>query len=146
MGRKLQIDRLAAIGALRTAAALLAAGALLATVGGAHAATPAANSRIFAYWFYQGNIPTSSGERAVRKQNDCCNNNQWIRMSWQTGTHDMNFLNIDYAGNWSSVRAYASNGYDQYLLYSATAWRQGGCQNPLGLSTVWTNCHEGNTP
>jgi hypothetical protein len=128
-----------------TAAGLVVAG-LLASIGGANAATPTSGLRIFAYWFYQGNIPTGSGERAVRKQNDCCNNDQWIRMSWQTGTHDMNFLNIDYAGNWSSVRAYASNGYDQYLLYSATYWRQGGCQNPLGLSTVWTNCHEGNTP
>jgi hypothetical protein len=124
----------------------LVAAAWLASIGSANAASPTASSRIFAYWFYQGNIPTGGGDRAVRKQNDCCNNDQWIRMSWQTGTHDMNFLNIDYAGNWSSVRAYASNGYDQYLLYNATAWRQGGCQNPVGMSTVWTNCHEGNTP
>jgi hypothetical protein len=107
---------------------------------------PTVNSRTLAYWFYQGNIPTSTGARAVHKQNDCCNIDHWIRMSWQVGTHDMNFLNIDYAGNWSSVRAYASDGYDQYLLYNANYWRRGGCQNPVGLSTVWVNCHEGNTP
>jgi hypothetical protein len=145
VGRHRPIDRGAAKGPLRIAAACVVVAGLLASIGGAKATTPTAGSRSFAYWFYTGNIPTSSGDRAVRKQNDCCNNSQWIRMSWQTGTHDMNFLNIDYAGNWSSVRAYASNGYDQYLLYNATAWRQGGCQNPLGLSTVWTNCHEGNT-
>ncbi|HEX6700881.1 MAG TPA: hypothetical protein VF101_09140 [Gaiellaceae bacterium] len=129
---------------LRAVVTLFALAALLATAPGAGARSHR-HSRALVYWFYQGNLPTSGGARAVRKYNDCCNTTQWIRMSWTNPSHNMGFLTIDYSGNWNTLTAFTSDGYDQYSSYSASFYAQGGCQNPGSLGTVWVNCHEGNT-
>ena len=118
---------------------LVAAAALVvAPVGGAGHGT--------GYWFFQGYLPTGSGDRTAGPHaNFCCNVWNEVRMSWTTGSHDMTFILVrrsDYG--WSGFRAYAADGYDQYIYYQVADYTAGGCQNPAGLSTVWVNCHIGN--
>lgn len=96
------------------------------------------------YWFYQGYLPTSGGARAVHHENQCCNNTNWIRMSWTSGSHAMNFLLITHSGSWQSYRT-DTTSYDQVFQYNVSGVSRGGCQNPEGLSTVWVNCRVGNS-
>jgi hypothetical protein len=119
---------------------------LLTAIGFASAALllPATAS---AYWFYQGNLPTSGGARTVVKFNDCCNSTQWIRLNWSApfDDHGMIFMHITPGGSWIGYSAFLSDGHDQSSAYSINDYSQGGCNNPAGYSLVYNNCREGNS-
>jgi hypothetical protein len=96
------------------------------------------------YWFFQGTLPTSSGVRTAGPQAIvCCTQLNELRMSWTTGTHYMRFVYVrrsDYG--WNGQLAY---DYDNTIWIDTAYYTAGGCQNPAGLSAVWTNCHIAHT-
>jgi hypothetical protein len=121
--------------------------AVLAVASGILLIAPgAATASHGSYWFYRGYLPTSDGTRTVHHANVCCETYQWIRMSWECNTHDMNFVAIQYGGSWDFFNA-SWWECDTYAGYHSGFYARGGCQNPprSGYYTVWTNCRVGNS-
>jgi len=112
------------------------------------------------YWnVWQGNLPGSDGMRAQHTLYGGCGyvGCGWVlRLSWTSGTHDMNFSLIANNGSWSNYSAETygaeyTNGsyYDRVWPYSYNAVptnvAKAGCENPAGKSTVFTNCRNADT-
>jgi hypothetical protein len=116
----------------------------LATVVGALALAPAAFAD---YWFFQGWLPRPDGTIAVHTPADrnCCYPDiNYVRISWQCGTHQMVYFFIEGNGNWETYRTTSS--CDEEHWYNWHYYLGGGCENPPGYYTVWTNCHHARTP
>jgi hypothetical protein len=111
---------------------------IVAASAAALALTPTASA---AYWFYTNYLPNGGGPRTVHQFGNDTYYPNYTRMSWTSGSHYMNFSLVDAPGNWYGIRAETANGYDQWLTYDSGFYKQGGCSNPSGLSTVWVNCH-----
>lgn len=102
------------------------------------------------YWnVWQGNL--SSSAHSVYG-----GGSPWlIRLSWTSGTHDMNFSWISNNGSWYNASAEAIGNeynpgsfYDRIVAYDSGVFpgvgvAQAGCQNPA--STVYTNCRNAAT-
>jgi hypothetical protein len=119
---------------------------VLAALAGTLTATAWADG----YWnVWQGNLPGSDGQRA---KHSAYGSGTWhIRLSWTTDTHDMNFSWISNNGSWYNVSAegagaeYSPGSYfDRKISYDNSLFSvgvaQGGCENPSGGYTVYTNC------
>jgi hypothetical protein len=90
------------------------------------------------YWFFQGYLPQGDGTRQVFHANVCCTNINWIRMSWEVGSHPQKFVAIrrsDYG--WDGVE---SSCWNCWSSYGTDRYVKGGCQNPFPYSFTWTNC------
>lgn len=105
------------------------------------------------YWnVWQGNLPDSGGVRSKYTPFGGGSTEAWLlRLSWTADTHDMHFLWIANNGDWSAEGAELygnewSSGtyYDRWVSYSnsqtPSGVAQAGCQNPIPLATVYTNC------
>jgi hypothetical protein len=125
--------------------ALVLVGATAVRVPGASSSRPNAHQRALAYWFWTGYLPDGSGVRTKHQFDECCNNQNYTRISWTVGSHDMRLSLVDYGGNWHGIDISASGGYDQSWVYDTYLFAQGGCNNPAPLFTVWVNCHVGNS-
>jgi len=89
-------------------------------------------------WFFRGWLPLVDGTRAVHEWT-CCTNPVHLRQSWEVDTHDMNMLKIQWSGSWVSYRV-SGPPWDHTWNIDLWEWRKAGCQNPLGMYTVWVNC------
>jgi hypothetical protein len=90
------------------------------------------------YWFFQGYLPTGDGTRQVFHANVCCGSMNFIRMSWEVGSHPQKFLSIrrsDYG--WDGI---TTSCWDCWAQYSTDLYVKGGCQNPFPYTYTWTNC------
>lgn len=98
------------------------------------------------YWFYQGNLPTSSGARTVLVGGRPAPP-VYVRESWAPCTHNMKFIMIDNAGNWGGGTFSYTSGCDHEIMDQYPDLHSNyGCQNPDGLSSVWVNCRAGTNP
>jgi hypothetical protein len=109
------------------------------------------------YWnVWQGDLPGSDGVRSAHSAFPGGNNLWYDRVSWTSNTHDMNFSFIGNNGSWTNLSVHtwgtewtSGSAYDEYLPYGNAAVPSGvakaGCQNPSGLSTVFTNCRNAGT-
>lgn len=119
------------------------------------ALTLAGLARASGYWnVWQGNLPGSDGVRSHHTLFGGGTGSYWqIRLSWDSSSnHDMHFSLIANNGSWDNFSAQGTPGsefnppspYDRYVTYGDYAMTSGvakaGCQNPSGLSTVFTNC------
>ena len=121
---------------LRLGGVCLAALALVLGVPG--------SAKADSYWFFQGYLPTGDGTRQVFHVNVCCSATNYIRMSWEVGSHPQRFLSIrrsDYG--WDGI---TSSCWNCWSSYGTTKYVQGGCQNPSPYSYTWTNCRLNDTP
>ena len=107
------------------------------------------------YWnVWQGNLPGSSGNRAVHSVCDCGDGYEWwVRLSWND-SHTMNFSWIGNDGAWHNKDAliygqeyteYYDRLYGYYYFLVSSGVAQGGCENPSGMATVYTNCRNATT-
>jgi hypothetical protein len=125
---------------------------VLCTLAGL-AATFAASAWASGYWnVWQANLPNPNGVRSAHTVYGGGPGGAWqIRLSWTSGTHDMNFSWIANNGSWTNLSAFMVGGeyapgstYDRWAGYTpnfvTSGVAQAGCQNPSGLSTVFTNC------
>lgn len=98
------------------------------------------------YWFYQGNLPTSSGARTVLLGSNPTPP-VYQRESWSACTHNMKYIAVQTNGSWSGGTFYYSNGCDQEIMVQYPEFFNNyGCQNPDGLSQVYVNCRAGTNP
>jgi hypothetical protein len=114
---------------LRTAVSTLAVVVILLAPGSA---------RGDPYWFFQGYLPKADGARQVFHVNVCCTTINYIRMSWEVGSHPQKFVTIrrsDYG--WDGL---TSSCYNCWAQYGTDLYVQGGCQNPFPYTYTWTNC------
>jgi hypothetical protein len=111
-----------------------------------------------AYWDFQGNLPTSGGNRHYLKYTNVfcapfCDDYQAIRMSWTVGSHCMRFIQIKQNGSWydplvcgfDPIYCYTFGNYDcNTSIQPTSTGDRFGCYNPEGASTVWVNCRATN--
>jgi hypothetical protein len=96
------------------------------------------SARADPYWFFQGYLPQGDGTRQVFHANVCCTNLNWIRMSWEVGSHPQKFVFVrrsDYG--WDGL---SSSCWDCWAYYTTPSYVKGGCQNPFPYTATWTNC------
>lgn len=118
----------------------------VATLCAAVALVAASTALADPYWFYQGNLPTSSGARTVLLGSNPATP-IYQRMSWSSCSHNMTFIQVTTGGSWDGATAYYSNGCDQEIMVQYPDQHNNyGCQNPSGESTVYVNCRAGTNP
>lgn len=132
---------------------------LFSTIVAAAALALAAPAIASAYWDFQGNLPTSGGDRHYLKYTNVncfvypCGVYQAIRMSWTVGSHCMRFIEIKQNGSWydplvcgmDQIYCYTYGYYDCNDSIEPTSYLDRfGCYNPEGYSTVWVNCRATN--
>lgn len=112
----------------------------------------AAAAEASGYWnVWQADLPDSNGVRTKVTALQVPGGTNNLRLSWDSSSnHDMHFTLIANNGSWYNSSAFAgaeygtNTPYDRTLEYFGNEIPSGvakaGCQNPAGLSTVWTNC------
>jgi surfactin synthase thioesterase subunit len=128
----------------RLGAALCATATLVGALAGSAQAS--------GYWnVWQANLPDSGGVRTKTTPPQIPGGTNNIRLSWTSDTHDMHFTLIANDGTWYNSSAFAgyeygtNTPYDRWIEYFGdgeipSGVAAAGCQNPSGLSTVFTNC------
>jgi hypothetical protein len=97
-----------------------------------------ANSALAGWWFYQGNLPTSGGTVLLGSNPPAA---VYQEVSWTGCTHSMYLVQVEYNGSWDLITETTSGGCDHTIMVQYPDLHNNyGCENPPGLSTVYTNC------
>jgi hypothetical protein len=122
----------------------LSLSACLAAIAAVIALLLPAAAKATPYWFFQGYL-SSIGTQQVFLANQCCNNTNYDRVSWEFGSgHPERTLYIRRSDSGWSFDSWTD--YDHEVQYSTITYVKGGCQNPDSYPPTWTNCHVGNGP
>lgn len=95
------------------------------------------------YWFYQGDLPTSSGARTVL-HGDVPDTPIYVRANWSPCNHDMKAIIVDNGGSWGGFTFFYGFGCDQNVMDEYPEFHNNyGCQNPPNNLQVYVNCRAG---